>query len=141
MAEALQLKIVTPDRTLLDAPVEAVYVETLDGQIGILSGHVPLLTALKIGVLRFTQKGKEEHVALMGGMLETNGQQISVLANSAGLAYEIDELRALAAKERAEAKLHEVQDHVEVDKTQMSLARAMVRLNLLKDLGVHRKLH
>jgi len=131
---SLQLKVVTPEKTVIEATVEAVYADAADGQIGILSGHVPLLTNLKVGILRFQASQKQESIALMGGILETDGKNVTVLANAAEKADEIDALRAEEAKKRSEVRLKESQEKVDINRAQMSLARALTRLKLLEDI-------
>lgn len=133
---SLKLKVVTPEKVLLETDAQAVYVDAVDGQIGILKGHVPLLTSLKIGLLRYQPTGGTEQdvVALMGGILETDGTHITVLANAAEKADEIDALRAEEAKKRAESLLNERNEKINVDRAQLSLARALTRLKVLHTL-------
>jgi F-type H+-transporting ATPase subunit epsilon len=127
----LTLRILTPERQVLETQASAVYATATDGELGILSGHIPLLASLKPCVLRYTTpEGNKERVAVMGGMLETDGQQVTVLTTAAELANEIDELRAKEAKTRAEARLNERHDKVDIDRAQMALARSVARLKL-----------
>lgn len=129
----LTLKVLTPERQALEAEATGVYAQALDGEIGILTGHAPLLTSLKPGVLRYTnQSGQKEAIAIMGGMLETDGHQVTVLTSAAEKADEIDALRAQEAKSRAEARLREQHEKVDIDRAQMSLSRALTRLKLLE---------
>ena len=127
----LTLRILTPERQVLEEEATAVYTSATDGEIGILSGHVPLLTSLKPSVLRYTKPdGSKEVVAIMGGMLETDGKQVTILTPAAEQASEVDTLRAQESKARAEALLHERHEKVDVDRAQMAIARAITRLKL-----------
>ena len=127
----LHLKVVTPEKTILETEVNAVYAPAEDGEIGILPKHIPLLTALQIGIARYqTLSGNLEAIALMGGFLETDGQSVTVLTPAGELSSEIDILRAQEAKSRAEAKLRETQDKVELEQTKFALFRALTRLKL-----------
>lgn len=124
----MKLKIVTPTRTVLEENVEAVYAKTLDGEVGILPKHVPLVSPLDIGILRYVKEGQKEPVAVMGGLLRTNGEEISVLSTTAELAAEIDVARAQQAKERAEARLREKTAGLDMGRAETALARSLARL-------------
>ena len=86
----LKLEIVTPERRVLDADVDSVTVPTASGETGILSHHAPLVSALKPGVLTYIQKGVAEKVAITGGFVEVSADTVSVLADSAETASDID---------------------------------------------------
>ncbi len=124
------LKIVTPERIVVEEEVEAIYCKTTDGEIGILQNHIPLVTPLEIGVLSYVKEGKKHPLAVMGGLLNTDGKRITVLSDVAELGNEIDTARAQEAKARAEAKLKAKKDRSEVTTAQKALARALVRLKL-----------
>lgn len=124
----MRLKIVTPERVVLDDTVDAVYANAVDGQIGILPKHVPLVTPLKIAVLSYTQNGQKQLAAVMGGILSTDGQSVTVLSDTAELSSEIDTARAEQARKRAEAKLHERSEHSDYATAELALSKAMVRL-------------
>lgn len=128
----MNLKIITPHKTLLDEPVESVTATTIDGEIGVLSNHIPLVTPLDIGVLKFVQNGQTKKVAVMGGVFSTDGKVTTVLSDAAELSDEIDLARAQHAKERAEARLREKSASVDVKRAELSLAKALVRLKLNK---------
>lgn len=131
----MKLSIVTPDRKVFEADdVEAVYAKTTDGEVGILQKHVPMVTPLDIGILRFVQNGEKRSLAIMGGILRTNGQEVSVLADAAELSDEIDSLRAEKAKERAEARLRQQSAEVDSTRAKMALTRSITRLKLSKSI-------
>lgn len=126
----MKLKVITPDRVVLEEDVDAVYAQTTDGQVGILPRHIPLVTALDVGVLRFEQAGAKHPVAVMGGLLRTNGTEISVIASAAERAEDIDTTRASEAKKRAEARLSKQVEDTDVQRAKTALMRATVRLSL-----------
>ena len=98
----LQLEVVTPDKTVVSGEVEMAVCPGIEGEFGVLPKHVSLLSALKIGGLRYRADGKEGHVFISGGFADVNNDVLTVLAESAEMADSIDTARAMAAKERAE---------------------------------------
>ena len=101
----LQLEVVTPDKTVVSAQVDMAVCPGVMGEFGVLPHHVSLLSALKIGNLRYTEGGKQHNVFISGGFADVNNKVLTVLAESAELAEDIDTARAQAAKERAEGWL------------------------------------
>lgn len=129
MAERLNLNIVTPEGTLLsDADCAAAVLPVVDGSIGVLPRHAPMVAALRPGVLRYKQGGKYLPVAVSGGFAEVTGDSITVLTDSAELADQIDVLRARRAKERAEARLRKRAADVDEARARAALQRALTRL-------------
>ncbi len=124
----MKLRIITPERVVLESEAEAVYAETIDGEIGILPRHIPLVTPLAVGVLRFQREGRKEPVAVMGGLLRTDGETVSVLSDAAERAEEIDALRAQHARDRAEAQLKGQLSDVDVLEVKAALMRSITRL-------------
>jgi F-type H+-transporting ATPase subunit epsilon len=125
----MHLKVVTPDRIIIDEDeITEVYAKTTDGEVGILPKHVPLVTPLEISVLRYVQNGQKQTVAVMGGLLTTNGQEVSVLSDTAEKATEIDGVRAKQAKERAEARLRQKTDDIDQERAQKAFLRSLTRL-------------
>ncbi len=101
MAATLHLIIVTPERQLFAGDVESLRLPSTRGEIGILPGHMPLVTSLVEGVL-IIQQGSESHeFALHGGVAQITGKDVVILADSAERAEDIDENRAAAARQRA----------------------------------------
>ena len=94
----LQLEVVTPDKTVVSAQVEMAVCPGVMGEFGVLPHHVSLLSALKIGNLRYTEGGKQHNVFISGGFADVNNKVLTVLAESAELAEDIDTARAQAAK-------------------------------------------
>lgn len=130
MAEKILLEIVTPERRVLSEQVDIVVAPGVEGEFGVLPNHIPFLTKLKIGELRFRIGSSTRFVAIMGGFAEVLPDHVTILATAAEEAAEIDVVRAKAAKERAEARLREAKDRLEFARTQAALQRAMARLRI-----------
>lgn len=128
----LQLEIVTPDRTVVSAETELAVCPGVMGEFGVLPHHVSLLSALKIGSLRYSGNGKDQYVFISGGFADVNNNVLTVLAESAERAEEIDVARAEAAKKRAEERLQQHNDDLDVRRAEAALQRAMERLRLAK---------
>ncbi|MEB3287900.1 MAG: ATP synthase F1 subunit epsilon [Vampirovibrionales bacterium] len=124
----MKLKIVTPERVVLDEDVEAVYAKAVDGEVGILPKHIPMVTPLEIGSLSYVKAGQKVPAAVMGGLLSTDGYVVTVLSEASELRQDIDKLRAQQAKERAEARLREKAESVDFTRAERALARAAARL-------------
>ena len=101
----LHVKIVTAQQTIYDGEADTVLAPGSEGQLGILPRHAPLLTTLAVGELRIREHGAEEAIFVGGGFLEVNNNVVTVLADDAERASEIDEQRAEAARRRAQELL------------------------------------
>jgi F-type H+-transporting ATPase subunit epsilon len=102
---ALQLDVITPERRLLSEQADSVTVPGLEGELGILPGHTPLISALKTGVLSYTQGGTTRRLLVSGGFVEVNNDRVSVLADLAEFPEEVDAARARTEREEAERLL------------------------------------
>lgn len=129
----LKLEVVTPEKTVVSSPVVMAVCPGADGEFGVLKDHISLLSALKIGALRYRTESNEEHyVFISGGFADVNNNVLTVLAESAENAKDIDAARAEAAKKRAEERLSSNGDDVDHARAQSALSRAMVRLSLAR---------
>ena len=131
MENALQLEVVTPDKQVVSQTVDYVSAPGVEGEFGVLTNHVNLLSALAIGALRFDAGGKSRYVFISGGFADVSNNKVIVLAEAAELAEDIDQARAQAAKERAEKRLTEKTEKVDLLRAEASLHRAMTRLNIV----------
>lgn len=104
---SILVDIVTPERRLLSEEVDMVTLPGIEGQMGILRGHVPLLTTLDIGEIILHKQNDIRHIAVGGGVVEVRPDKVTILAESAEQAEEIDMQRAEAARERARVSLTE----------------------------------
>ncbi len=129
----LRLDIVTIERLAFSGDVDLVIAPGVQGEMGILPRHAPLITALNAGELRFKQGGEEQVFAIGGGYLEVLDDRVTVLADSAEYAAEIDVARAEAARERAERLLKEgPADPVNRQMIEGALRRSRVRLKVAR---------
>lgn len=127
----LQLEVVTPDKTVVSAEVEMAVCPGVEGEFGVLPQHVSLLSALKIGELRYRAGGKDENLFISGGFADVNNNVLTVLVESAELAADIDAARAQAAKERAERRLAGQEQEVDLTRAEAALQRAVTRLHVV----------
>jgi F-type H+-transporting ATPase subunit epsilon len=130
---SLRLSIKTPERRVYSEEVDMVIAPGVEGQLSILPHHAPLLTALTYGEIRVKRGDEEESFAISGGFMEVQHDQVTILANTAEHAEEIDLERAEAARRRAEARLHDrTQEKVDFARAEAALRRAMTRINVSK---------
>ena len=134
MAEAsldkIKLEIVTPDRIVISEDVDEVVLPGIEGEFGVLHGHIPFLTALKVGVLTYKKEGVEEHLAVSWGYVEVTGENVKVLAETAEKATEIDLTRAQTDREAAEKILTAGKEDHEYDKAKVRLEKAIIRVQV-----------
>lgn len=126
----LTVRVVAPDKTVWDAAAEEVILPSTTGQLGILTGHAPLMTALDTGVMRVRASKDWLAIALMGGFAEVENDEVTVLVNGAERGEEIDLETARTAYNAAVAKLDEVrgkEDRTEQIQAERALRRARAR--------------
>lgn len=128
--KTIKVSIVTPDGPVYEADVEMVSTKAKSGELGILPGHIPLVAPLEIGAVRLKKDGRTEFVAVSGGFLEVRPDKVTVLAQAAEKAEDIDVARAKAAKERAERRLQAKQDDIDFKRAELALRRALNRLDI-----------
>ncbi len=128
MADTLQLEIVTPERLVEKDTVSEVQIPGKDGYLGILPGHAPLITELGVGEIRYRGDGMEYRLAVAWGFAEVLPNKVTILAETAERANEIDLPRAQKAKQAAEERLHNAEDEETTDKALNQLARAEPRI-------------
>ena len=129
---AFALEVVTPERVAYSGQVASLQAPGSEGSFGVLAGHVPLLTSLQIGRLRFVEEdGNEVQMAISGGFVEVGREQVAVLAETAERVEEIDVERAESARQRAEERLARAQEEqIDVARAQAALARAINRIRV-----------
>ena len=128
MADFLQLEIVTPERLVEKDTVSEVQIPGKDGYLGILPGHAPLITELGVGEIKYRGDGMEYRLAVAWGFAEVLPNKVTILAETAERASEIDLNRAREAKKKAEEHLRTADEEVETDKALNELARAETRI-------------
>ena len=130
MENTLQLEVVTPDKQVVSQAVDYVSAPGVEGEFGVLPNHVNLLSALAIGALRFNAGGKSHNVFISGGFADVSNNTVTVLADAAELAEDIDQARAQAARERAEKRLADKTEKVDIVRAEASMKRAITRLDI-----------
>ncbi len=127
--EGLRLEIVTPDKIVLETTADYVGAPGVDGEFGVLPGHIPLLSALAIGSLYYKKDGFVHWAFISGGFAEVAENKIMILAEAAELAGDIDVDRAQQARERAEARLRMEREHIDVARAESALLRSIARIH------------
>ena len=143
----LTLRVITPDAIVLDEPVRSVRIPGLDGSIGILPRHAPMVAAMDVGLLRYRNGGAEHFLYVSPGFAEVREDTLRVVCESACAAQEIDAERARAAEQRARERIEQVQSgapgakDIDLPRAEAALKRALMRLQIFdqvaKGLGAH----
>ena len=129
----MMLEIITAERQVYSDEVDMVIAPGIDGQLGILPRHAPLMTILKSGELTVRKEGEEDlYVAVSGGFMEVLGNRVSILADACERSDEIDEERAQRAVQRAQERLANRDSDMDLEKGMASLQRAQTRVNLVR---------
>ena len=129
MAKTFHLEILSPERAFFTGEAEELILPAIDGFMGVLPGHEPLVTALNPGEIRFRPAGEDWRVAIVSdGCAEVRPDRVALLCASAERPEDIDAARALAAKQRAEERLRQKQSREEYYRSQAALSRALARL-------------
>ena len=130
MAATLKLEIVTPEAMIFSEDVEMVTLTGIDGQMGILPQHMPLMTALVAGEIIARKDGKNSFIAVGDGFVQVTREKVSVLTDMAIKADDIDEAKAEEARQKAEARLAQKLSDEDAATVQASLAHATIQLKL-----------
>ncbi|MGI8703535.1 MAG: F0F1 ATP synthase subunit epsilon [Candidatus Limnocylindrales bacterium] len=127
----LQLEIVTPERRVFSEEVDQVVCPGVEGELGILPHHAPLVTTLGVGELRIRRGGQEEYFAIAGGFLQVRPDKVIVMAETADMASEIDLQKAEEARREAERALQEgFEEPADLARARASLQRALMRIQV-----------
>ncbi|MGB6309888.1 MAG: F0F1 ATP synthase subunit epsilon [Steroidobacteraceae bacterium] len=135
MANTIHVDIVSAEGQIFSGEASMVFVPGKLGDLGIAPRHAPLLTMLKAGEVRVQSEGAEEQSFYVGGgTLEVQPNRVTVLADTAARAKDLDEAAALAAKQRAEDALRQRTDKVDIAEAQAELARVVAQLRAIERL-------
>jgi len=139
MSMTMHIDIVSAEAEIFSGTVTMVYAPAEMGEVGIAPRHAPLLTRLKPGEVRVqTQEGEELSFFVSGGMLEVQPHVVTVLADTAIRAADLDEAQAMEARERAEKMLADKSADIDYAKAQAELAQSMAQLAAIRKLREHR---
>ena len=131
MANKIQLDVVTPEKMVISEEVDIVVAPGALGEFGVLAGHIPFLSTLKPGEMRFTRDGKVEYMAVGSGFAEVQPEKVTVLADTAELSREIDIDRAKRARQRAEERLRQAKKtELDYSRAEAALQRSLARLRV-----------
>ena len=132
MAMTIHVDIVSAEQAIFSGEVEAVFASAKMGEVGIYPRHTPLLTTLKPGEVRVLKDGKEEHFYVSGGMLEVQPHVVTVLADTAARASNLDEAAAVAAKEAGEKAMKDKSSKIDYAEASAQLAEAMAQIRSIE---------
>ena len=128
--KTITVNIVTPDGPVYDSEVSMVIAVTATGEMGVLPGHIPTVAPLGIGAVRLKKENSTELVAVNGGFLEIRPEKVTILAQSAERATDIDLARAQESAKRAESLLQANKNEIDFKRAELALKRAMNRINV-----------
>jgi F-type H+-transporting ATPase subunit epsilon len=136
----LKVDIVTAERVVFsEEDVERLIVPGIEGELGLLPLHAPLLTTIQPGVLRVVKGGEETTMAITGGFIEVRENRVTILADAAERGEDIDLARVEEARRRAEERLASREATVDIVKAEMALKRALVRLKAAEQIRRRRR--
>ena len=126
----LTLELVTPDRSVVREAVDEVQIPGSEGYLGVLPGHTPLLTTLRVGELWFRHGGEKYYVSIAFGFAEVLPDRVTILAQIAERAEDVDVSRAEEAQRRARERLEKSQVDIDFERARISLMKALIRLQV-----------
>lgn len=131
----MRFTIITPEKIILDTETKGVFVRAIDGELGVLENHIPLMTALDIGVATYIKENDtKDFVSVLGGIFKVENNEVTILTKAAELSEDIDETKAKLTADRAKAELQKAIDDsgdkysAEVERARLSFMKAMSRL-------------
>jgi F-type H+-transporting ATPase subunit epsilon len=131
MAANIRLEVVTPRKEVVNEETQIIVAPGVLGEFGVLIGHTPFMTSLKIGTIRYTDvQGQEHCVFVSGGFAEALPDKVTVLAESAERRCDIDLDRAKAAMERAQKRIEDKSDEIDFTRAHLALRRSIQRIQL-----------
>ena len=133
-APTIHVDVVSAEGEIFSGPAEMVFAPGSEGELGITPRHAPLLTLLKPGEVRLKTSDGEHSIYVGGGALEVQPHKVTILADTAVRAKDLDEAAALAAKQRAEEALAGSVDKIDLAHAQAEIARAVAQIRLIQRL-------
>ncbi|MBQ4646021.1 MAG: ATP synthase F1 subunit epsilon [Candidatus Gastranaerophilales bacterium] len=129
MSDKIHLKVITHEKIVFEDDIDELYVQTIDGRMGILKNHVPVISTLGIGVTKVVKDKECQCIATMGGILQFAHNEATILTDIAELECDIDVARARHAKERAQARMKAHDETLDMARVQMALAKSIARIS------------
>ncbi len=127
----LLCEVVSPEKIVYSGEAEMVVVHGVEGELGIMAGHIPIVTPLEIGEMRVKHDNGQEYIAVLGGYLEFSNDKATVLADAAELAQQIDVVRAEQKKQEREKELADAKSDDEKElEAEISLRKALLRIKV-----------
>lgn len=133
MAETMELEIVTPEKLVVKDTAEEIQIPGRNGYLGILPGHAPLISELAVGEIVYKHGGVTTRLSVAWGFAEVLPEKVTILAETAELADDIDVPRAELARERALESIRQAEDAAGYEEAAQALSRAESRLSVAKD--------
>lgn len=131
MSNTFLVEVVTPEHKVYSGTATMVSVKGMEGELGIMANHIPMVTPLRIAPVTVKRDGKQDVIAVNGGFIEVRKDKVVILAESAELPEDINLDRAAAAKQRAETRLHVARrDEIDYRRAELALQRAMNRIHV-----------
>ena len=124
------VKIITPTRVFYEGTAEMIEFNTVEGEIGVYKNHIPLTTVIAPGIVVITEGEEKRKAAVHSGFAEILGDKVTILAEVAEWPEEIDVDRAIAARDRAEKRLAEKGENVDVARAEIALRKSLVRISI-----------
>ena len=132
----LTLELVTPDRAVVRESVDEIQIPGSEGYLGVLPGHTPLLTSLQVGELWFRQGGETSYAAVAFGFAEILPDRVTILAQIAERAEDIDVERAQEAERRARERLNKSVANVDFERARIALMKSLMRLQVSSKIRI-----
>ena len=130
MAKKLHLEVISPDEIFWDDEVDTAVVRTIEGDVGLMSDHLPLVSPLAVGRIKIIQNGKAREASCAEGVVKVRGDNALVITEAVEWVDEIDIERAKKAKERAEKRLSTKKNDVDLDRASIAMTKALNRIKL-----------
>lgn len=132
MSKTFDFKILTPGGSVLEDTVSQVVAKTTDGEVGILPGHIPLITPLDSAPLKYWKDGDIRVAAVLGGIMKVSSDGVTIISDHAALAENIDAVIAQKEKEIAEARIAQKKDKVDIQKAELDLQKLLLNLQVVE---------
>jgi len=134
MAVSMQVDIVSAEGEIFSGKAEMLFAQAADGEVGIMPHHTQFLSSLKPGTVRVVSGDEEDHFYISGGIIEIQPSMVTVLADSAIRAADLDEAEANAAKQRAEEAMDNAKSDTDIARAQIELAEAVAQIQAISKL-------